>query len=92
MNAFSGEEVGFVAKYPARGLRCGISTRTKPLLGGKIRFALEDTPAAFLQQGLMSFLRHLSRLGGAYIVQQVVHLGHDVEAIQRNSTARKLRS
>ena len=30
----------------------------------------------------MALLGHLARLGGADLIQRLIHLGHDVEAIQ----------
>jgi hypothetical protein len=52
------------------------------LLSGEIAAALEHAPADLGQDGLVAILDERARLGGAHVVQRVVHLGNDVEAIE----------
>src|ERR1700732_3308731 len=52
------------------------------LLGSEILFALEHTPAGFLQQRLVAVLGHLSGFGGTDLIQRLIHLGHDMKTIQ----------
>ena len=48
----------------------------------RFSFALEHAPARFLQQRRVAVLGHLARLGGADLIQGLIHLGDDVEAIE----------
>jgi hypothetical protein len=52
------------------------------LLGGEILLALEHAPARLLQQRLVSVARQSARFGGTNLIQGLVHLGDDVEAVQ----------
>ena len=45
-------------------------------------FALEDTPARFLQQRLVTGPRHFTGFGSADLIQGLVHLGDDREAVE----------
>src|ERR1022692_2432416 len=56
--------------------------QTDLLLRSEILLALQDAPAGFFQQRLMAFLCHLAGLGGADVVQRLVHLGDHVDAVQ----------
>src|ERR1019366_4815971 len=57
-------------------LHAGLSRRTE------ILFALQNAPARFLQQRLMTFRGHLAGLGGADLIQRLIHLGDDVDAVE----------
>src|ERR1022692_4763154 len=52
------------------------------LLGGEILLALEHAPARLLQQRLVSVARQPARFAGTNLIQSLVHLGDDVEAVQ----------
>jgi hypothetical protein len=54
----------------------------KRLLGGEVFFALEHAPARLLQERLVSVGCQLARLGGANLIQGLVHFRDDVEAVQ----------
>jgi hypothetical protein len=48
----------------------------------QIFLALEHAPARLRQHRLEAVLHQPSGLSGAHIVESVIHLGHDVKAIQ----------
>lgn len=52
------------------------------LVGGEIRLAFEDAPTCFFKEWFIASLRHLARLGGAYIIQCVIELGDDVKPVE----------
>src|SRR5208283_3937493 len=52
------------------------------LLGGEILLALEHAPARLFQQWGMSVACQPARFGGTNLIQGLVHLGDDVEAVQ----------
>src|SRR5713226_6178066 len=57
-------------------------SQTELLLRGEILFALEHAPTRLLQQRRVALLGHLARLGGADLIQRLIHLGDDVEAVE----------
>jgi len=56
-------------------------SQTQLLLRGEILFALEHAPARLLQERLVVVLGHLARLRGADLIQRLIDLGDDVEAV-----------
>src|SRR6267142_1916307 len=74
----------FLEKIGADGFQVEAEqvTETEFLLAGEIPFALEQAPAGFLQDGLIAGLGHAAVLGGADLVEGLVHFGDDVKAIQ----------
>src|SRR6266853_3019654 len=57
-------------------------SQTELLLRGEILFALEHAPARLLEQRLVAVLSHSACFGGADLIQRLVHLGDDVEAVE----------
>ena len=56
--------------------------QTELLLRGEILFALEHAPARLFEQRRVAVLGHLARFRGADFIQSLVHLGHNVEAVE----------
>ena len=52
------------------------------LLSGEIPFALEKTPAGFLQNGFIPGSGHAPGFGSPYLIQSFVHLGDDVKPVE----------
>ena len=57
-------------------------TQADALIAGEILFVLEHAPAGLAQNGLVAIGYQSACFSRTYIVQGIIHLGHDVETIQ----------
>ena len=56
--------------------------QAEALCGGQVGFALEDAPAGLFEHRLIAILDEAAGLCGPHVVEGVVHLGDDVEAVE----------
>ena len=52
------------------------------MCGGQVGFALEDAPAGLFEHRLIAILDEAAGRRGPHVVEGVVHLGDDVEAVE----------
>jgi hypothetical protein len=75
---------GFLKKVCADGLEVVAEQIAEPeaLLAFQVLLPFEQQPAGLLQNGCVSFLRRATRFSGADLVERLVDLRHDMEAIK----------